>query len=272
MMTHKLFKKVLGNVLTLVGAFAFVALGAGQAAALPTLQLGIGGGTYDPVTETIVTDADTFTVYAYLSFDGTNGNGTPTGRTYADLVGTTYYISTALTPKTSTAGSYGSFDFDGSTVNVTADMTYGTPPIELVEPHPDKDLAPHGIFDTFYTESAFTFDEGDKTDPFNTQDNPGATPSYSGGDYMLFHSFEVDRSLLAEGYGLHFDLYSTVVNTTCKTKHGETVCTDDRQVDLFAPFSHDAGTNRVPEPGTLMMRGAGLLGLAAWERRRRAGA
>jgi threonine dehydrogenase-like Zn-dependent dehydrogenase len=31
---------------------------------------------------------------------------------------------------------------------------------------------------------------------------------------------------------------------------------------LFAPFSHDAESSQVPEPGTVMLLGSGLVGLA----------
>ena len=51
------------------------------ASAVPVLQLDIGGGTYDPVTETVVTSDSSFTVYAY---------GTPGGNvSYANLTGRT---------------------------------------------------------------------------------------------------------------------------------------------------------------------------------------
>jgi hypothetical protein len=238
---------------------------ASPASALPTLQLDIAGGYYDPVTETIVTTADSFTLFAYLSFDGTNGNGSPTGRTKEELLATDYYISVALTPKIGpTDSSVGSFDFDGDTVNATTDMTYGTPPIETAHTGPDIDLAPHSIYETFYEQYQFNFtdDLAHRTTPYNTQTAAGSAPGtpWTSGPYMLFQSFDVDKLLLSDDYQLHFDLYST------KLVDGPGPHPDDLQVDLFAPFSHDA-ESVVPEPGTLMLLGSGLFGLGAWRRR-----
>lgn len=97
-----------------------------EAEALPVLQLDFAGGTYDPVTETVVADSGPFTLYAILTPERR-----ATQQEIDALLGTTFYISVALTPQLGdTDPSLGSFSFAGDNVNVTSDMTYGVPPIE----------------------------------------------------------------------------------------------------------------------------------------------
>src|SRR5688500_2181747 len=118
---------------------------AGHALALPTLQLDIAGGVYDPVTETIVATSDPFVVSAIL---------TPkTGATQAQinaLLADTYYVSAALTPKIGPTNSVlGSFTMNGTSYNATSGMTYGVPPLESIASltgQDSGDLAKHDIF------------------------------------------------------------------------------------------------------------------------------
>lgn len=235
-----------------LAALAVGILGANTALAIPTLQLDIDGGTYvGGSEESTVTNDSTFDLWALGDTSGVN--------TAFD-----YYLSIALLPQTQNVGDIA--NLGGVTVNGTALSTmagnaeYGTPPIETVSN--GGELGPHGIFDTYYYELAFSF-AGDPTiASYNVQDGT-AGPA---GDELFKHVFQIDASALASGYGLHFDLY-----TYGETNGNRTAITD------FAPFSHDAAycielncePVKVSEPSTLALFGVGLMSLVAIRRRLR---
>ena len=239
--------------LGLLGAMTMcglLAVGAPAAHAVPALQLDIAGGFYDTTTQTIMTNENTFTLYALLD---PGVRSTP--------VTGTYYLSVALSPATSSPASLGSFTFGGTNVDVTSGMTYGTPPIELggVATTDPGDLAPHGTYPTYFREFVFTFNPLNTSSVYNTALTPGGIQAGTG---LLYAAFTVDRSLLNSPYQLHFDLY----NESFKLRTGDT------DVNRFAPFSHDAGTTTrgVPEPSTALLMGVGLLGFGVWQRKRAA--
>jgi hypothetical protein len=154
-------------------------------------------------------------------------------------------------------------------VNVTSDTTYGVPPIELngTAGHDAGDLPQHGIYETYFSEFSFRFSPADQTDEYNTQDNPGTVPTPGSG--MYWAAFSIDAANLDADYALHFDLYS---EEFISRTHRGTV-TWDADVDQFAPFSHDAQSGKapLPEPGTFLLLGSGLLVVAAAARFRKSG-
>lgn len=216
-----------------------------EAYAVPILQLDIAGGRYKYSTETIVTSNDAFTLYALLNPSRYN------------TLGDTYYISAAVTPQVETPQSLGSFTFNGSTVNITSDMSYGVPPLEAILTSDRGDLPTHSIFPTYYREFEFQFDSANRIATYNSEDRAksgGAiNTAYSETGGMYFAAFNLDVSSLSPGYELHFDLYNTTFNRY----------SGDVDITKFAPFSHDAETSStsVPEPGTLLLMGSGLTGL-----------
>jgi len=117
---------------------------AGVSLGCPTLQLDIAGGTYSSsndgqTEETIVAPADTFTLYAFLIPNSSN------------KLDDTYYISAAVVPKMGPDGDdLGYFVFDNTQVDVTNDMTYGIPPLEIATTQlwDAGDLPRHGIYYT----------------------------------------------------------------------------------------------------------------------------
>lgn len=245
------------SVLALITATS-LSVASHTAQAIPLLQLDIAGGAYDTTTQTTTTSTDVFSLYAYL----TPSNSCDAACT-ASLLGTQYFVSVALAPQTSTSGNYGSFSYNtggGTTVvNATSDMTYGRPPLEGALATSDAgDLAPHGIYDTYFYEIPFYFALTNTAAVVNVEDNAGLGPVTSGTG-MYYAAFNFDANALADGFDLHFDLYN------------EQMRNGDIDINNFAPFSHDAATTtKVPEPEMLALFGIGLagMGIAAGFRRR----
>ncbi len=215
--------------------------------AVPHLQLFIDGATYDWDTQTWVL-ASTGSVDLYVI----SANEEHTG----------VIVSMALS-------GFGEFEDPTSSVSVTGfgyDQSiwdYGFGPITTVETWDGSDDLPrHGIFPTWFAE-VNTEDYNMSQDVGDVQPGPdfwdpspdGSGPANARGEVRVFN-LSIDAPL---GTSVHFDAY-TLMNEGLLA---------DIVIDEFAPFSHDATTTIVPEPGTILLMSTGLLGLGLSAIRRR---
>lgn len=251
-----MFAKLKYIVLAVLAA-SVVALTPSTSRALPALQLDIEGGSYDYSTKTIVANDDVFTLYAYLNPSRYND------------ISDSFYLSIAVLPSleySDEGASLGSFTINGTTINVTSDMTYGTPPIDetylnLAETNDwdTGDLEQHEVFPTYFYEYGFYFNEDEMTQVYDTMYRAmDGFKTYLDGE-MYYAAFSIDTRLLDPEYVIHFDFYNSKVKKTG----------DDVDITMFAKFSHDAESRRVPEPGTLILLGSGLVGAYLHGRLRR---
>ncbi len=251
----------LGLTVMAVGG-AFMMESAAQA--IPTLQLDVGDGWYNKADQTIYSSGPSFTLYALLNKP----------KEAEDALKRTYYISAAVESKDGAvpdiAKNLGSFSVNGEKIDVTSDMTFGTPPLTELPDVQGKTLSPHGIFPTFYYEFDFKFSSLKQTTPYDAQNNPGGFSTTGKG--MYYAAFSIDTSSLAAGYSIHFDLYDeTVKEISERIKTGKkytTVTHDQVSIDEFAPNSHDAQSgHRVPDGGaSLSLLGFALAGIAGLRR------
>lgn len=251
-----MFAKLKYIVLAVLAA-SVVALTPSTSRALPALQLDIEDGGYDFSTDTIVAGDDAFTLYAFLNPSKYN------------ILTDMFYISIAVLPamEYSLEGDrLGSFTINGATINVTSDMTYGTPPVDEIYTGLSEtndwdtgDLEPHGVFPTYFYEYGFYFNENDMTERYDTMYRAIDGEKTLQDGLMYYAAFTIDTSLLDPEHVIHFDLYNSKLRRSG----------DDYDITMFAPFSHDAESRRVPEPGTLILLGSGLVGIYVHGRLRR---
>jgi len=207
-----------------------------RALAVPSLQLDIGGGVYDPITETTIAQSSSFTLTALVD---------------PSLVGRTFYLSAAIIPNPGATPSpdFGSFSIGGVTFNSSSGMQFGTPPVDTAI----SDLPTHSVFPTWFAELSFSAVAGQTIAAYNVQDGKSAP------GLLNYVNFNVDTSGLTSPYVVHFDLYSYDGIGDPKVL----------KIDYFAPFSHDAqsGSN-VPDGGTTaILLGAAMTGLGCLRRK-----
>jgi len=210
-----------------------------SAIAVPDIQLFIDGATYDWDTQTwVATTTGSVDLYVISAND-----------TKDDII-----VSLALGQ--SDDPSLMTVDFGGTIIN-PGDWIYGNAPLPP-DWNPGGDVPPHGIFPTYFAEVhtgayGLGMNIGD-VQPGSDFWDPSipSGPANALGEYKIF---TVDLSGPV-GASVHFDAYTL---------------NPDGSVDKFAPFSHDATTTIVPEPGTIILMGSGLLGLGlrAYRKRKR---
>lgn len=233
-------------------ALAVCLAGSKSAQALPVLQLDIVGGHYDHTTQTIISAGPVFQLVAIFTPPAGITSQAQLNRALAETV----YIAAAVNPAIGPNDhNLGSFSFNSQTVDVTEDMTYGTPPVD-VHDHSSADpgdIGAHEIYPTYFSEFAFHFNQAQRTNPYNTATHTGGlSPNANGTSY--YQTFAVDTRLLDPRYVIHFDMY----NETFKRCSEAPVPCVDVDVDQYAPFAKDAQSAPVPEPTSLLLLGSAV--------------
>lgn len=214
---------------------AVILCSASAAFAVPDLQLFIAGANYDHVTDTWVTNSNSFDLYVVSA-----------NHEHEDVI-----VSLALGQMDDPNGV--DVNFNGEVISNT-DWTYGYAPLDNYanQWNGGEDLPRHSIFPTNYVEmntGDYEFEQrvgnvmpnryGNYWDPSTDH---GYTSAW--GEVKSFHI-----ELGGVFSQIHFDAYTL---------------NEDGTIHEFAPFSHDASAlSTVPEPASIFLFGTGLIGVGA---------
>ncbi|ACH39876.1 PEP motif-containing protein, putative exosortase substrate [Citrifermentans bemidjiense Bem] len=201
-----------------------------QAFAIPALQLYIPGATY--LSDTWVIDSNNFELWVI-------GNGAK------EPISGVYLAAAYATGETGTIN----ITRTGSSTSLAVAHSGGDGTVPLLGG--GASLAPHDPWGA--GTSWYSYLLGDFTSKADTiYDYTTGTADQGTGQ---INKYNVD--IVGYASGLHFDAYDHIESGN-HTRY------------IFAPFSHDGeNTNPVPEPGTVVLLGAGLLSLAIYGKRRR---
>jgi len=228
----------------LLGAVLFLAsVVAPPAQAVPTLQLYIDGATYDPATDTWVTEDTTFDLWVVGNVDGPGGtksDGIEDVRLAAAFVtgesGTITFTST-------TTGAVADPSLPDTAILLGVSLDGAVPLLSDGTPLPDHGVYGPGVSFIEWSLGDFTLTDspvGDFTGGFPGTLHPGTGQ---------INVYEVSVTGLPSG--IHFDVYDSVFGANHSS---------------FGPFSHDASS--VPEPRSALLFGTGFLVAGVAVRRR----
>jgi PEP-CTERM motif-containing protein len=233
----------------LILTVALVLSVAAPALAIPELQLWIEGSTYDTSTQTWVTDDSSFKLWVLGNLNGPTKDGI-----FDVMLSAAYKTGEAgtitLTPATATSGLLPS-PGDTSTPQDPAPLSSGSGTVPLSGDGVTT-IPTHGIFGTgtdwvSYSLGDFILKDSPIGDFTTSNAFPSSFPNL--GQINVY-----DVTITGFESGVHFDAFDHYFN-------------GNGAHYIKAPFSHDGESTPVPEPGTFLLVGAGLLGLGLYRRR-----